>query len=162
MKNTTTDPERSRRWRRVVSLLLGCAVCATAAGCPAVTNPVADGVPVWRLPPEFLPRPKAEEKPIPLTLLRQKPPDVYPLDAGDVLGVYIERVLGERAVPPPVRLGEVTNQPPALGYPVPVRPDGTLPLPLVPPIQVKGLTLAEAEAKIRKAYTEDKQILQPE
>ena len=77
-------------------------LCAALSGCAAVTNPIADGVPVDRLPPDFLPRPREEEKTIPLTLLRQKPPDAYRLDAGDVLGVFIEAVLGDKNQPPPV------------------------------------------------------------
>ena len=47
-----------------------------------------------------------------------------------------------------------------MGYPIPVREDGTLALPLVPATPVSGLTLAQAEDEIRKAYTEYKQILQ--
>jgi protein involved in polysaccharide export with SLBB domain len=165
MHDTSNDTERRGRWRRVICLLAGLTASALpglAGGCAAVTNPVAQGVPVERLPPDWLPRPREEEKPIPLTLLRQKRPDVYRLDAGDVLGVYIEKVLGDRAVPPPVRLAELPGQAPAFGFPIPVREDGNLPLPLVPPIPVKGLTVAEAEERVRKAYTVDRHILNPE
>src|SRR5262245_23048395 len=115
MHDTSNDTERRGRWRRVICLLAGLAAGAPPGlrgGCAAVTNPVAQGVPVERLPPDWLPRPREEEKPIPLTLLRQKQPDAYRLDAGDVLGVYIEKVLGDRAVPPPVRLAELPGQAP--------------------------------------------------
>jgi protein involved in polysaccharide export with SLBB domain len=50
--------------------------------------------------------------------------------------------------------------PPAIGYPIPVREDGTLSLPLIPPINVTGLSLAQAEYEIRKSYTVDRAILQ--
>ena len=49
--------------------------------------------------------------------------------------------------------------PPAIGYPVPVREDGTLPLPLVASLKVRGLTLTQVENVIRKAYTVDQRIL---
>ena len=151
-----------RRRPRAALLLAASALLCAAGGCAAVTNPVADAVPVRRLPTDYLPRPKEEERTIPLTLLRQKQPDAYRLDAGDVLGVYIEGVLGDKTQPPPVRFSELGNVPPALGFPIPVREDGTVPLPFVPPIPVKGLTLPEAEQRIIKAYTVDKKILQPD
>src|SRR5262249_17243092 len=83
------------------------------------------------------------------------------LDAGDVLAVYVEGVLGERGQLPPVRVGEAVNLPPAIGYPVPVRDDGTLPLPLVKPVQVRGLTLEEAQAAVIRAYTVDRRLITP-
>ncbi|MCI0683956.1 MAG: polysaccharide biosynthesis/export family protein [Gemmataceae bacterium] len=133
-----------------------------SSGCAAVTNPVAEGVPVRRLPREFLPPPRQALEQIPLTWLRQPPPDVYRLDVGDVLGVYIESVLGEKNVPPPVRLAEAGNAQPALGYPIPVLPDGTVRLPMVDAVQVKGLSLVEVQERILKAYTVDKKFLQPD
>jgi protein involved in polysaccharide export with SLBB domain len=160
-----TDTERTGRRRQVAGLLaalVGCALATAAGGCAAITNPIAQGVPVERLPPEYLPRPREEEKPIPLTLLRQKRPEVYRLEAGDILGIYIEKILGERTQPPPVRVPEAGNQLPALGFPIPVAEDGTLPLPLIPPLQVKGLSLVEVRELIRKAYTVDRKLLNPE
>ena len=136
---------------------------ALASGCAALTNPVAeDAIPVRRLPPEVMGERKEGEQAIPLALLRQKPPDVYRLGPGDILGVWIERVLGEAGQPPPVRVPEIGNAPPALGYPVPVRDDGTVALPYIPPLKVAGLSVAEAQAEILKAYTVTRRILQPE
>src|SRR5262245_33527514 len=130
-------------------------------GCAAVSNPVVDGIPVRRLPPEALGVSRENDKPISLAALRQKPPEFYELGPGDVLGVYIEGVLGEKTTPPPVRIPEQGNVPPALGYPLPVREDGTVPLPLIAPVRVEGLTLAEAQSKVVEAYTVTKKILQP-
>ena len=45
------------------------------SGCASITNPVADGVPVHRLPEEIFPPPRVDMKPIPLTSLRQPPPE---------------------------------------------------------------------------------------
>ncbi len=97
----------------------------------------------------------------PLSLLRQKPPEAYLLGSGDVLGIWIEGVLGERGQAPPVRVADSGRQGAALGFPIPVRADGTIALPLVPPIKVAGRTLDEVDANIRKAYTVDKKIIQP-
>src|SRR5205823_3033162 len=100
--------------------LLACGLWG--AGCAAVSNPVADGIEVRRLPPEVVGRRREEERPIPLPLLRQQPPEVYRLAPGDVLGVWIEGVLGDKNQPVPVTVPEAGkgNQAPALGYPIPV------------------------------------------
>jgi protein involved in polysaccharide export with SLBB domain len=142
------------RWALLLS-------CSLLTGCAALTNPVADGVPVRRLPPELLATSRESEKTIPLNLLRQSQPDAYRLDAGDVLGVYVEGILGQANQPPPVRYGEQGNVPPALGYPLPVRDDGTVPLPLVEPLNVKGMTISQAQEAVRQAYTVKRQILKP-
>src|SRR5262249_19722781 len=94
-----------------------------------------------------------------LTSLRQTPPDAYRLGPEDVLGIWIEGVIGEKGQPPPITTSLQPNQPPGLGYPVPVRGDGTVSLPLVPPIFVKGMPMEEAENAIRDAYTVKTQIL---
>ena len=107
--------------------------------------------------------PRSQQEPINLVRLRQDPPPVYMLGPGDTLGIYIEGVLGSRDEPPPVHFPEQKQRdiPPAIGYPIPIREDGTLPLPLVPAVMADGLTLTQLEAAIRKAYTEDQKILVP-
>ncbi len=61
---------------------------------------------------------------------------------------------------PPVHFPEAgSDLPPSVGFPIPVRDDGTLALPLVTPIDVRGMTIAEVEQRIRKAYISDRQIL---
>ena len=108
--------------------------------------------------PELLAASREALKLVPLNRLRQQPPKQYLLEAGDVLGVYIEGVLGNANQPPPVRLVEQSSLPPAMGYPVPVREDGTLSLPFVSPIRVTGMTIVEAERAVRQAYTVKKEI----
>jgi protein involved in polysaccharide export with SLBB domain len=135
--------------------------CLPGAGCAALSNPVADGVPVHLLPPDVLGPSRTEEFPIPLNYLRQPPPDVYRLDAGDILGVYIDTVLGERNVPPPVRFAEQGNVSPALGYPIPVQEDGTVLLPYIKPVKVKGMSITEARDAIANAYISPEEILKP-
>jgi protein involved in polysaccharide export with SLBB domain len=157
--------------KRLAGALLLFALAA-GSGCAALSNPVANGIPVRRVPPELLGESKAGLQRLPLTLLQQPPPPAYKLAAGDVLGVWIEGVLGEKGQPPIVterrtqtdssRSGQTTQEYPAMGYPVPVRANGTISLPLVPPIKVAGLTLEQAEAEVFKAYTEVKKILKPD
>lgn len=141
----------------VLLALLGC----FCNGCAAITNPVADGLPVHRLPPELLAESRAGEETINLTALRQPAPEVYRLGPGDTLGVWIEGILGERGQPPPIRFPEKGDLAPAMGFPFPIREDGTVPLPLIDPVRVQDMSLAEAEQAIRNAYTVKKQILKP-
>jgi hypothetical protein len=139
--------------RRVLAGLPVLACLFFSAGCAAVTNPVSEAIPVRRLPPEVRGLSKEDEKPVPLSYLRQKPNEVYKLAPGDVLGVWIGGVLGELDTPPPVRLPDAANLSPAVGFPIPVREDGTIPLPRIDPLKVKNLTVAEVQAKIIEAYT---------
>ena len=67
-------------------------------------------------------------------------------------------ITGDKDVPPPVHFPEDSSQQPALGYPVPIRDDGYISLPLVRPIRIAGMTLAQAETKIVEAYS-DAEIL---
>jgi protein involved in polysaccharide export with SLBB domain len=99
------------------------------------------------------------EQQINFLTLRRSPPEEYVLGKGDTLGIYIQGITGDAEVPPPVNFGTDKEGDPALGYPVPVRDDGYISLPLVAPIRVTGLTVSEAEAKIIRAYTQDKKIL---
>ncbi len=91
--------------------------------------------------------------------LRQTPPEEYTLAKGDTLGIYIQGVTGDKDTPPPVNFPDDPGAQPGLGYPVPIRDDGYISLPLVAPIRVTGLSLADAERRIADAYTKDKKIL---
>ena len=91
--------------------------------------------------------------------LRQTPPQEYTLGKGDTLGIYIQGITGDKDTPPPVNFPDDPGAQPGLGYPVPVRDDGYISLPLISPIRVTGLTLSEAERRISDAYTKDKEIL---
>jgi protein involved in polysaccharide export with SLBB domain len=144
--------------KRTLLLLL----LAFAPGCAAITNPVADGVPVHRLPEEIFPPPREELKPLPLTLLRQPKADVYRLAPGDVLGIYVQSLLGDRNTPPPVRIPEIGSSTPSIGYPVPVQENGTITIPFADPIKVAGMTIDEAREAVRVAVTVTKQLVPPD
>jgi protein involved in polysaccharide export with SLBB domain len=128
-------------------------LCGAMAGCAALTNPVANGIPVRMLRPELLAPRKEPKQTIPLIALRRLPPERYLLGPGDTLSVYVEGVLGNRNEPPPVTASPVPTLPPAVGYPIPVRTDGTVSLPLIKPVPVAGLTVEDAERRITEAYT---------
>lgn len=158
----------SRIARRHLRWLLGllCCLPSVLIGCAAVTNPVADGIPARFLPPEAFGESKELYQQIPEAYLRQPPPEIYKLASGDVLGIWIEGVLGEKsAIPPVISTKTEGGRPPALGFPIPVREDGTIPLPLLKQgVKVSGLSLEEAQAAIIKAYTTEpnQEILRPD
>lgn len=151
---------RETTWRRdtlvAALLLLPLGFC----GCSAVAR---QAVPAHCVSPSLPETPRADKEPINFIRLRQDPPPVFLLGPRDVLGIYIEGVLGKRDEPPPVHFPEreAEGLPPAVGFPIPVREDGTISLPLIPPIPVAGLTLAQVEEEIRVAYIVRQRILQP-
>lgn len=143
----------------VMPLLLGIFV---STGCSSISNPVADGIPVDRIPPQLLVESKKNFVKVPLTALQQEQDEIYRLGPGDVLGIWIgEGILGERNAPPQARFFETSELPPALGSPIPVRQNGTISLPQVKPIDVRGLSIDELEQKLRTLYTEERKIFKP-
>ncbi len=143
------------RW----ALPLALALCTLAPGCAAITNPLVDSPPVKNAPPELAPLSlKDKQESLPLAYLGQPVPDAYRLDTGDVLGIWIEGVLGELTYDIPIHLRlyvayrQFRNLPPSVGYPIAVAADGTITLPLIDPLPVRGLSLTEAELAVRQAY----------
>jgi protein involved in polysaccharide export with SLBB domain len=131
-----------------------------APGCASITNPLADSLNVRHAPADLLQTcVKDKEESIPLSFLQQPIGDAYRLDAGDVLGVWIEGIIGERTIPIPVHtlsnpsVRDQRNMPPSAGYPFTVREDGTVQLPLIGPLSLRGLSLSEAEEAVRQAYS---------
>ena len=134
-------------------------------GCASLTNPTLNGIPVRRLPTELLSNPRREAlQTVPLSLLRHPQPDDYLLAPGDVLGVYIAGVfpvtIDTQQIPlPPVNFPSRIDPlgaglPPSLGYPLEIRNDGTLALPLIDPIRVEGMNVEQAHEAIRQTYLE--------
>ncbi len=166
---TQTSPQKVsaslRRRRRVMSIA---ATLATVVfgGCTAITQPI-NGVPANRLPPQFFAPPKNNLVPVDISYLSVEPPREYQIDKGDILGIYIEGVLpfnppNVTPEPPPVNFpNEESTLPPSLGFPIAVQEDGTLSLPLIEPLEVRGLTVDQVRDKIREAYIQS-DILRPE
>jgi protein involved in polysaccharide export with SLBB domain len=95
-----------------------------------------------------------------LSLLLRPQCAEYRVDAGDVLAVYIENILG-RPDMPPINQSLDPTRPPTLGYPLTVRDDGTLAVPRFGPIPVRGKSIPEVEAAIRYAFTYQRRFMQP-
>jgi protein involved in polysaccharide export with SLBB domain len=147
--------------RRACAAVSAVFVCVIVSGCAAITNPIANGVPARILPDELLAESREGYELLPLTLLRRPPPEQYILAPGDTLGIYIEGVLGDAETPPPVNIPDTPDLPPSVGYPFPIREDGTVSLPYVEPVKVAGMTIEDAERAVVNAYLE-REILRPE
>lgn len=143
---------------RAVALVL--AACG-AGGCAGLTNPVADGIPVRRLPDGVFAEPKSALEQVPLNLLRINEPGEYKLDKGDVLGIVADEVLTKENQPIPIQFIPNPNaaKPAVQGVPVPVQDDGTILLPLLDPIDVRGKTLIEVRNLIVDQMVNTKQIV---
>lgn len=141
-------------------LVLSCLGCwVLLSGCSAF-KPL-HGMPVQALPWEERGVSRANMETIDLSRLGQAQLPAHYVDSGDVLAIYIEGVLGRIEEVPPVYIPQTGDSHPTLGYPIPVREDGTISLPLIRPISVRGMTIAQIEEMVRRTYTVDKQILEP-
>jgi protein involved in polysaccharide export with SLBB domain len=153
-----------RRGSGAWKMALFAVVAVSQVGC-------VTGIPARRVPRELLGQTRANTVPIDMVRLRQDPPPAHLVEARDILGIYIEGVLGggeKDAGAPPVQFPERGGLPPSIGYPIPVREDGTISLPLIDPLRVSGkdergnvvrMTVSDVERLIRKAYTSPKKLL---
>jgi len=112
-----------------------------------------NSIPVSQTPSSVRVLPKANHILTDPSRLRRNKPAVYRLDQGDTLAVFVEGVLGELDSNPPVQFPTAgSDLPPSIGVPVPVLSDGTISLPQVPRFSVRGLTVLQVEALIKRAY----------
>jgi protein involved in polysaccharide export with SLBB domain len=135
-------------------------------GCMALTQPIS-GIPIRRVPPQFLAQSKNNLVALDPARLAQEPPRQYLVDKGDILGIYIEGVLpytdaDKPPEPPPVNFpAETSNLDPSLGFPIVVQENGTIALPSIEPLKVKGMTVDQITEVIRKAYLDAKIFTNP-
>jgi hypothetical protein len=146
---------RTRRRLIVWGLLLPLLMTGCAAFRPV------KGVPARYVPDEYRGPSRSGKRTIDLSLLRQTPPKGYRVDSGDVLSVYIEKTLGQSPEQTPFNQAPNEEVPPSVGYPVPVREDGAISLPIIGLLPVRGLLVEEVEDAIRRAYTVQRDILRP-
>lgn len=130
------------------ALFLILAALGVCQGCAAF-RPLR-GVPVSRLSDEYLGETKSGRETIDLTLLTRREPPEYLVDGGDVLGIYIENIFPKVGEIPPVYYPPNNDTAPTMGYPVPVREDGSVTLPGVGRISVRGMTVIQIEDLIRQ------------
>ncbi|MCA9169057.1 MAG: sigma-70 family RNA polymerase sigma factor [Planctomycetales bacterium] len=77
----------------------------------------------------------------------------YRAQPGDVLGIYVEAVFGDRNNME-VHFPRDERLPASFGFPIPVRSDGTISLPLIRQVDVSNLSLSEIRQRIVDAYSE--------
>lgn len=148
--------ETACRLRTVVATVLLVSFCGCSALHPLDGHDADDLCQTYRLPA------RTPQRTIDLSLLRQDPPQEHLVDAGDILGIYIEGVLDNPEKAPPVYIPNDTNGDPSLGFPIRVDTDGTISLPMLDPLPVRGLTIGQVRQLIRDSYTQGSQaVLQP-
>ena len=142
------SPIRAMDWLIAVTVfVLSCVPSIVSAQRVQGAIP-AQQVPAWQLQQER----RVESSPD-ISYLRQPKPRAYLLDSGDVLGIFLEGVLGEVDGVPPIHYPpEGSSLGPSMGFPIVVRESGAISLPLVDPIPVRGLTIQQAEALIKSVY----------
>ena len=155
--------------RRLIKSLSFTSLLAAGAlntGCTSITQPIS-GIPVRRVPPQFLAQTKNNLVPLDPSRLTQEPPRQYLVDKGDILGIYIEGVLpytdsDKPPTPPPVNMPtDKSTLDPSLGFPIVVQENGTIALPSIEPVKVKGMTLEQVTDIIRKAYLDARIFTDP-
>ncbi|WP_010581637.1 polysaccharide biosynthesis/export family protein [Schlesneria paludicola] len=140
-----------------------CILVPCLMGCAAF-HPM-DGVPVRYLPEEMKVGERSGKRTIKLSLLEQPWDGIHRVDSGDVLGIYIGGILGKKDENPQVYFPpQNSDATPSAGIPVTVREDGTISLPMIKPLLVRGKTTSETEEAIRRAYTDHeggRELLKP-
>ena len=164
-----TAKRPGRILRRLIKSLSFTSLLAAGAfniGCTTLTQPIS-GIPVRRVPPQFLAQSKNNLVPLDPSRLTQDPPRQYLVDKGDVLAIYIEGVLpytdsDKPPTPPPVNMpSEKSTLDPSIGFPIVVQENGTIALPSIEPVKIKGLTLEQVTDSIRKAYLDARIFTDP-
>lgn len=147
-------------------VLLAAALASCGIGC-TLTSKLADGaVPVNRVPPEWLVPTKEDRRPIDFALLTRPGVDVNVLGPYDLIGVLVEGVVTQPQQVPAAQFPlaiEQNLEVPALGVPFRLDGEGYVRLPqLKRPLKLTGLTVVEAEERVRRAYVDEQEILKPD
>ncbi|QDT39242.1 polysaccharide biosynthesis/export family protein [Stratiformator vulcanicus] len=164
LRSANTPLRHARFDSRLASRSMAMLICfvgmMVGSGCSAL-RPIV-GVPAYQLPPQYRASVRTGQELIDLSRLRQSQPADYRVDSGDVLGIYIEGILGNEGTVPPVLTPNGGDLRPSLGYPIEVERDGTISLPAAGAIPVRGLTLDEVRERIRRVFTDELQLLRPD
>ncbi len=144
--------------------VIGAAVM-TNVGCITFTR---HAIPAHRLPDQFQAPSRSCLEPINFAMLAQTPPEDFSL-ALVTCWRFQSRVsfLETTELPPPITITTLNREyyppggglnAPGFGLPLQVAVDGTIVMPLLPPVEVAGKSLSEAAEEIRKAYR-DKDVV---
>ena len=152
-----TEDWRLRFWSWVILI-----ITVTVGGCAPLHRGAC-------LPQELSSHQLAQRRNTNVTIdfryLEGPQPPEHIIGPADVLGVYIADVLGQRDQLPHVTYPSfrLDRDPvrPFVGHPIPVETDGTIHLPFIHPLHVDGMTMLQAKEVIRRAYSTDRQIIEP-
>jgi protein involved in polysaccharide export with SLBB domain len=127
-------------------------IITLGVGCAAFSNPTTyPSVPVHRLREDVLGKSRDAQLDIPQALLRQPPNQEHIIDAGDTLGVFLTETKGGSQVAlPPINFPQPgsLSQNIGIGIPVQVLDNGTITVPYLEPVVVRGLTIPAAQEKV--------------
>lgn len=144
----------------LISFALLAMVCLASSGCITFAK---NAVPAYRLPSQFEAPSKCNLNPINFTMLGSDKQE-HLLGAGDIIAITVQGVIpAGRDELPPILAGQATLareyyppngtlNSPSFGVPIHVQDNGVIQLPLVPALDVEGLTLSEAAEEIRAMY----------
>lgn len=138
---------------RLMTLLLLCSL----AGCSAF-RPIK-GIPARFLPEELKAESRSHMETLNPSLLGRDRPAQHVVDRGDILGIYIEGVLGKLGEAPPVNFPQDRHGNPSIGFPLEVRDDGTISIPLAGAVDVRGMTVRQVEEHLRNLFVHQKKVL---
>ena len=97
----------------------------------------------------------------PTTTSHQRRKTPYRLDSGDTVAVIVQGITGEFSKAPVHMPKDGDGTLPAVGQPMVVLRDGTLPMPLIKPVSVRGLTVTQARDKVSRAYLDEEVLSKP-
>ena len=152
-----------------LALLWAAIVMSTGTGCQLVSS-ARQAVPAHRLPPDLFDCPREPLAPVNFSALGRVKPTAHRIGPGDTLSIYIFGVVPPSEDETPiVQRAQAINQQyypargsslaAATGLPFTVEHDGTVDLPLIGAVDLTGLTIPEARAKVARLYREE-EILQ--
>lgn len=151
--------------QRIACIGLTLAAAVSLSGCYTITR-ANDAIPASRIDNYLFTEALDDLVPVPMTALGQPKPEDHLIGAGDTLAIYVfgvlppsteETVILQRSQPVNQRYypPHGSSVGPTTGVPVSVNADGTVDLPLLDAVDIKGLTLSQATRKLKDLYTEE-------
>lgn len=149
-----------RTLNRLLYTFCAGAIVASFSGCITFTR---NAIPAYRLPEQFEAPSRSNLNPINFTMLGSGNA-VHRIGPGDMLAITVQGVIpADPSAPPPIISGQATLareyyppngsvNAPNFGLPIEVQINGAIQLPLVPLIDVSGMTLSEAAERIRSVF----------
>lgn len=143
----------------ILVALTALSVCASS-GCNAL---IKNSIRPIDLPCEAIPESRSRQVQIDHRMLGAPIGIEHTVASGDVLGIYVADVLGDRDELPQVSYPHfrTKNAPtePFVGQPIKVEADGTIKLPYIGPLKVDGMTLPQVRELVTSEYVQKNEIV---